>query len=1191
MKGTRRTSLDLTSLLLGLVFGVGTNLLTANPDGWWAPLRAVNRYAAVWLPVGVAAVVARELGQRWRERRRVPWTRADSPYPGLEAFAEDRADVFFGREDETRDAVRALTAARSPAQRALTVVGPSGCGKSSFVAAGLLPDLRRRRWAVLGPLRPGSSPFLALAQALTPRGAERQGDTAVRLARELRREALSGSELTVFPAALGAAAQGHRARIVLAIDQFEDVVRMTSPTERELFLRALRTAVRSHPQLHLVLTLPSGFLHDPGLRPYDDLLRTRFPLGTLTSRQTRAVIAGPARAAGADIAEEVVDDLVVEATEGDALPLLGQVLRDLYEAAGPDHVIGPDLLARTGPLSQAIARYAEGTYARLVAEHPEQRVEAVLLRFVAWDERGFSRQSVRRASLDAAGRAVVEDLRQARLVTDVDEGEAFDLVHEALLRHWPRLRELTERHRDVLRRLTDLERRAAAWLANDRSADDLLHGQRLAQARELVEAHGTSPALAELVAVSRARAAAVAGERADDLAERAQQAYALRGERRLALGLVAAAVREFRATEKVGLTLWGIGHDPVVDSLGLGHAGEVLAFGWDPGSGQLRTIGAEGDLCTWTARGDLVGQESLGLGELRGAGIDGDVYWVDTRETLAVRRFDAPEFWSATAAAGPFGDRALGLSPDGWRAAAQLANTGVAIIDFTPVPQGRLAEVRHSYEAPPVKALAWSPDGSRLALFAWNELNVVRLPDGDPAWRLVRGDDELPGTTSWFAWAPDGRRAAEVSGRTLRIRAAEDGTVLDEWDTGAEVGGVFWSPDGELVAVAVSDAGRGASAAITVWRVADHTLLRRLRVPWGAEEIAWRADSGCFAWRSRFSGVWIGDHGSWRPRPLPGGLLRSVSSEAGRLAATVQGGDAVHVTEPGTGAGPRRVVTARDPKPVLLAWQPGADRLAVSFAGGRVEIVDPASGRCAAAMSTAYDMVDRVLWSPDGSLLATVSHDFVTATYRVEVWDPVTGSRTARTEDIERGTGVLAWSPDGRRLATAEREGPLVVRDASTGLRLLDIPVGEGATAGAACWSPDGRRLAFLDGESAVRIRAADDGTPLVRSAATYGRAAVLLWSPDGRLLATAGDGWVAFWRAETGACQAVSRLECRVPLDAYWSGGGRSFAVIGEDHRRYTWSLPDGTDARSCEALLERVATEPAELTAEERRRHGLPM
>ncbi|MFF4037044.1 AAA family ATPase [Streptomyces sp. NPDC001816] len=1188
MKGNRRTSLDLTSLLLGLVFGVGTNLLTADPDGWWGPLRAVNRYALVWLPVGVTAVVAWELGLRWRERRRVPWTRDDSPYPGLEAFAEDRADVFFGREDEIRDAVRALTAARSAAQRVLTVVGPSGCGKSSFVAAGVLPELRRRRWAVLGPLRLGSSPFLALAQALTPRAAQRQDDTVVRLARELRQEAADGGVLTVCLAALRAA-QGHRARIVLAIDQFEDIVRMTSPAERELFLGALRALVHAHPQLHLVLTLPSAFLHDPAPVRYDDLLRTRFPLGTLTSRQTRAVIAGPARAAGADIAEGVVDDLVVEATEGDALPLLGQLLRDLYEAAGPDHVIGRELLTRTGPLSQAIARYAEGTYARLVAEHPEELLESVLLRFVAWDERGFARQSVRRPSLDAAGLAVVEDLRQARLVTDVDEGEAFDLVHEALLRHWPRLHELTERHRDVLRRSTDLERRAAAWLANDRSADDLLHGQRLAQARELAGSHGVSAALAELVAASRAREEATAEERADDLAERAQQAYALRGERQLALALTAAAVREYTATEKVALTLWGIGHGPVVDSLGLGHAGTVLALGWDPGSGQLRTIGAEGDLCTWTARGDLVGQESLGPGELRGAGIGGDAYWVDTREMLAVRRFDAPEFWSATGAAGPFGDRALGLSPDGWRAAAQLANRGVDIIDFTPVPQGRLEQVRHSYEAPPTKALAWSPDCSLLALFSWNELQVVRLPDGDPAWRIVRGDDELPRTTSWFAWAPDGRRAAEASGRTLRIRAAEDGTVLDEWDTGVEAGGVFWSPDGEMVAVAVSDAGRGASAAITVWRVADHMLLRRLRTPWGAEEIAWRADSTCFAWRSSFSGVWIGDHGSWRPRPLPGGMLRSVSTEAGRVAVTVQGGDSVHVTEPGTGAGVRKLVTARDPKPVLLAWQPGADRLAVSFAGGRVEIVDPASGRCTAAMSTEYDMVGRVLWSPDGSLLATVSNDFVTATHRIEVWDPLTGSRVARTEDIERGTRVLAWGPDGRNLVTAEREGPVVVRDASTGRRLLDIPVGEGATAGAACWSPDGRRLAFLDGESAVRICGADDGAPLVRSAATYGKAAVLLWSPDGRLLATAGDGWVAFWRAETGECRAVSRLECRVPLDAHWSGDGRSFAVVGEDHRRYTWSLPDGTDTRHCEALLQRSADELRALTAEERRRYGL--
>ncbi|MGW3209698.1 nSTAND1 domain-containing NTPase [Streptomyces sp. NPDC001135] len=1177
------------SLLLGLVFGVGTNLLTADPDRWWTPLRAVNRYAAVWLPAGVVAVVVWEWGQRRRERRRVPWTRPDSPYPGLEAFAEDRTEVFFGREDEVRDAVRVLAAARTPAQRVLTVVGPSGCGKSSFVAAGVLPGLKRLRWAVLGPVRPGSGPFVALAQALTPRGPGQRGDAVARLAHRLRREAADGGDLTEVSAALRAA-QGPSPRIVLAIDQFEDIVRLAPDTERELFLRTLRATVRAHPQLHVVLALPSGFLRDPVLEPHGDLLRTRFPLGTLTSRQIRQVITGPARAAGADIAEEVVDDLVVEATEGDALPQLGQLLRDLYEAAGADHVIGGELLARTGPLAQAIARYAEGAHGQLVIEHPAQRVEAVLLRFVAWDERGFLRQSVPRAALDASALAVVEDLRAARLVTDLDDGTAFDLVHEALLRYWPRLRELARRHQDRLRRITDLERRAAAWVANERSADDLLHGHRLAQARELLADGGASTALAELVAVSARRETQDARARADDLAERAQHAYALQGDRSLALALAAAAVREGTVTEKAVLTLWGVALDPVVETFGPGHLGQVIALGWDPDTGRLRTIGTEGDLCTWTAHGEPAGQRPLGLGALRRAGFSGGggAYWVDTEDgVLAVRRFDDPDFSVTTQAADVFGDRALDLSFDGWRAVAQLVDHAVRIVDLSPAARGRPPEERRSFDAPRATALSWSPDGSLLALLTWRELQVLTAADGVPVWRLPRGEDELPGLTGWFAWSPDGRRVAHTAGRALRIRAAEDGAVLDEWDIGPEANGVFWSPDGQLVAAAVPDAGRNADAVITVWRVADHALVRRLRVPWGGEEIAWRADSTCFAWRSRFSGVWIGDHGSWRPRALPGGALRSVSGQAGQVAAVFHAGDAVHVTAPG--ARPRTIPADGDARPLSVAWQPGGDRLAVACSGGRVEIVDPASGRRTAVLRTAYGVVDRVAWSPDGSLLATVGHDFLTVAYGTEVWDPRGGRRLGRAEGAGRGTGVLAWSPDGRRLVTAEKEGPLVVLDARTGRRLLDVPVDSG-TAVDACWSPDGGRLAFLDGGSAVRLCDAGDGRPLARSAAAYGTARVLRWSPDGRLLATAGDGWAAFWDADTAECRAVSALACRVPLEAHWSDDGCSFVVRGEDHRGYTWSLPGGTDVRQCDALLERSGVEVRELTAEECRRYGLP-
>ncbi|NGO13846.1 AAA family ATPase [Streptomyces sp. HC44] len=1128
------------------------------------------------------------LGQRWHAHRQIVWTGPDSPYPGLEAFTEDRTEVFFGREDETAEAERRLVVGRESAQRFLTVVGPSGCGKSSFVAAGVLPRLKKRRWTVLGPLRLGSAPFTALAQALAPERSE----FVPRLASELRREAaaLTGSGEGIPEACLSAllSVQRRRSRIVLVIDQFEDVIRLVESRERDLFLRSLRAAVRAKPDLHVIVTLTSGSLHDPALGPYDDLFRTRMPLSWLTPRQTNAVITGPARAAGADIAEDVVDDLLVETTEAGSLPLLSQLLRNLYEAAGSDHVIGRELLERTGPLSEAIARHAERLYQGLVAVYPLESVEAVLLKFVSWDERGISRQTVRAASLDARGLAIAEELRAARLVTDVDEGAALDLVHEAVLKHWPRLRALIDSHQVLLRRITELERRAAAWEANDRSADDLLHGQRLVQARELAASHAMSVALSDLVAASEIRETDHIRARADDIAERAQQAYALQEDDGLALALAVAAVREFTATEKSALTLWGIGQGPTTETIGVGHAEKVIAMGWDPTTGNLRTIGAEGDLCNWTGSGDLIGQEPLGDGALTRAGFSGgaDAYWLEGPGGLGVLRFSDPDFSPHTRAASVFGDRTVGLSFDGRRAAAQLDNSGVDIVDFAPVTEGQRPDV-HSFEAPPVQALKWSPDSALLAMLARREVHVVRVSDGERLWSLAC-DADAPSAMSktWFDWSPDGRRMAETAGRTLRIRAAEDGAVLDEWGVGEAAVGVFWSPDGCLLAVINGDT--GADRNITVWRIADRAVLRRLGVRWGVEEVVWSADSFRFAWRSELAGAWLCDCGSWRPRALLSDWLSSVSWNAGRVAVTLRGHDAVYVAEPVTSARLRKVTGGRDPKPGAVAWAPNGDSLAVSFSG-RVEIWNVASRRCTTALTTQWGMVDRFAWSPDGTLLATASHDFVTVAGRIEVWSTGTGQRVAEMDGADRMARVLAWSPDGRRLLGAEEESPLVAWDPLTGSRSLSITV-EAGTAQAACWSPNGRKVAFLDGAFRIQVCDAQSGEPLLQTVPTYGAARSLHWAPDGRFLAAAGDGWVSFWSVATGECQAVSRLEARLPLDARWSDDGCTFTATAENHRQYVWSLPEDSVSLACETLLEQVAEQCRELTAEERRRYGLP-
>ena len=82
----------------------------------------------------------------------------NNPYRGLLSFEAQQSDLYFGRAAATR-ALSALTAA----QPLVAVVGGSGAGKSSLVKAGLTVALRNLGWQVSEPVRPGASPLLQLA--------------------------------------------------------------------------------------------------------------------------------------------------------------------------------------------------------------------------------------------------------------------------------------------------------------------------------------------------------------------------------------------------------------------------------------------------------------------------------------------------------------------------------------------------------------------------------------------------------------------------------------------------------------------------------------------------------------------------------------------------------------------------------------------------------------------------------------------------------------------------------------------------------------------------------------------------------------------------------------------------------------------------------------------------------------------
>src|SRR5207248_3977282 len=111
----------------------------------------------------------------------------------------------------------------------LTLVGPSGSGKSSVVLAGLLPRLRAgvlagsQAWVYLDPIVPGSRPIEALALTLAPHFADRSLKT---IYEDLQDDSARG--LHWLSAQLVKEADS---RLVLVIDQFEEVFTQTIPEE------------------------------------------------------------------------------------------------------------------------------------------------------------------------------------------------------------------------------------------------------------------------------------------------------------------------------------------------------------------------------------------------------------------------------------------------------------------------------------------------------------------------------------------------------------------------------------------------------------------------------------------------------------------------------------------------------------------------------------------------------------------------------------------------------------------------------------------------------------------------------------------------------------------------------------------------------------------------------------------------
>jgi DNA-binding SARP family transcriptional activator/WD40 repeat protein len=388
-----------------------------------------------------------------------------NPYKGLRPFDEADAATFFGREDDT-DALTALAVAH----RFCAVVGPSGSGKSSLVRAGVVPRLRADGSLVVVVV-PGGDPVARLIDAL--------------------REVTIGDHHSRTLAEAIAAAVPAQGKLVVVLDQFEELWTLADTDQRAEVLAALTASTG----IRVVVTIRADFydrpLADPVIGP---LVRTAtFAVTPLTPVEFERAITAPATRMGVRLEPGLVAELVADVSAQPAtLPLLQYALTELY-----DHRDGATM---TVAAYEAMGRLAGAMTARaeaVCAAAPEEHSRRLFARLVTPGE-GVedTRHRARLSELAAVPALVVDAYGAARLLTfDVDpttREPTVEVAHEALLRHWPRLRGWLDEDRDGLRLHRHLADAALTWETAGRPAAELYRGARLESAAQWAETNADS---------------------------------------------------------------------------------------------------------------------------------------------------------------------------------------------------------------------------------------------------------------------------------------------------------------------------------------------------------------------------------------------------------------------------------------------------------------------------------------------------------------------------------------------------------------------------------------------------------------------------------------------------------------------------------------------------------------------------
>ena len=1062
---------------------------------------------------------------------------APCPYRSLEAFREEDAPFFNGRESITEQLV--LTVKKKPL---VSVIGTSGSGKSSVVFAGLIPRLRGGMAVQIAAFRPGQNPLEALATALAPLwrpGACDRHAAELVLIGQLQHDAYALCDIIE-----SIVQQGSGKRLVLVADQFEELFALHPKTDYHPFLDRLLRAIEEAPMFTLVFTLRADFMGRAlAYPPLGKALQDYPPtlLLAMNREELERAIVQPAEKMNVRLEEGLANRLIdqVEHQPG-RLPLLEFTLTQLWSnrtAGWLSHQVYEDI----GGVEEALANHAEAVYAQL-SETDRQRAQRVFMQLVSLGEgtedtrRLAAREEVKEENWD-----LVTRLASSRLVVTnrnpSTEVETVEIVHEALIRSWGRLEQWIQMGREFRRWQEQLRVAIRQWESNGDNADNLLRGKQLSEAEDwrlkhLEELSNPEQVFIQLSLEQRERQIKQQKRRQQrtisGLAVGLVFMLGLMGmawwQRQKALGnevKVIATLSEalfasnkrlealkeaIKAKQKLQTLGWA---DPDIQQqveLALrrtiygvdeynrlsGHTGGVNGVAISPNGQMIISASEDQTVKLWRRDGTLVRTLQGHSNVVKGVAIspDGEMIASASKDkTVKLWRLDGTFIRTLPGHSDEVEE--VVFSPDGQMIASAAEDKTLKLWNL----DGTLIRTLQGH-SDGVEGVGFSPDSQMIASASEDKTLKLWNLDGMLIRTLQGHRDEVEAVV----FSPDGQMIASASDdKTVKLWNL-DGTLIHTLQGHCdEVEAVVFSPDGQMIASASQD------KTVKLWR-RDGVLLNTFQGHSDAVKgVFFSPDGQMIVSASRDNTVkyWKRDN---------------------TLLRTLQGhGDAV-----------KGVAFSHDGQIIAS----GSDDNTVKLWNLDGKLVETFQGHS--------DEIWQVSFSPDSQIIASASGDRT-----IKLWTG-DGTLTATLEGHSAAVNGIAFSPDGNRIASAsdDKTAKLWTLDGA----LVETFQGHSDEVDGVAFSPDGNMIASASNDKTLKLWNLD-GTLLRDLQGHRDEIWGVSFSPDGQIIASAsGDGTVKLWNSD-GTLAADLQGHSAGVNEVSFSPDGQIIASASDDKTVKLWT------------------------------------